>query len=202
MTGSIRRLTVTGEYFRLLTLLAEGTNIEAAQAQIGVLATSLAGLATIATGGAAAPLVDAVQALRSLIRHGRKRATRKNCGASYWTERQSWTRCWRALQEASGAMHASLVALPAKQAEGRLFDNKVARRAVLIQIRDTNMAVANYVALLGALREALTALAGAVRNPGSELALASLSTSSSNLLIQAQAAARALEILRASRGEP
>lgn len=203
LTAAVRRgLRVTGDYFRLLTVLADGTSIDAAQAQVGLLATSLTGLAAVATGGAAAPLAGAVPALQSLVRRWAESRNADELRRLVLDGAPEVDALLAELQAASGAMHATLIGLPAKAAEGALFDNKVARRAALMQIREANVAVANYVQLLGGLREELGTLVNAVRNPGSEMALASLSRSSANLLVQTQAAARVVEILRASGGAP
>jgi hypothetical protein len=48
----------------------------------------------------------------------------------------------------------------------------------------------------GGLRDALSALAAAVRSPDSPLALAALSRSADTLLIDAQAASRAIALIR------
>jgi hypothetical protein len=203
LTASIRHgLRVTGEYFKLLTVLAEGKNIDDAEAQVGLLATSLSGLAAIATGGTAAPLFGAVQALEPLVRQWAESRNMDELRRLVLDGAPKVDALLAELQAASSEMHESLIALPSKNAEGRLFDNKAARRAALMQIREANVAVANYVQLLGGLREALAALVAAVRAPGSSSALASLSNTSANLLIQAQASARAVEILRASQGTP
>jgi hypothetical protein len=68
LTASLRRgLRAVGDYFQLLTVLAEGRNIEEAKAQITAIAGSVAGLATLATAGAAAPLAGIVGELGPLI---------------------------------------------------------------------------------------------------------------------------------------
>jgi hypothetical protein len=75
-------------------------------------------------------------------------------------------------------------------------DEASARRNAILRIAGDNAAVADYVVLLGGLRDALSALAAAVRSPDSPLALAALSRSADTLLVDAQAASRAIALIR------
>ena len=198
LTTSLRRgLGLVGDYFKLLVTLAEGKNIDEAKGQIDAIAASVAGLVTVATGGTALPLAAIAKELDPLI--------------GQWAQAQNAEELRRlvlqgeplirseinALQSASTTMYETLTREPMRAARTTLADNAAARHAAFVQMAGYNISVADYVVLLNKLNDTLTALADAVRNPGSPLALSSLAAAADSALIQARAAAGAIALIKA-----
>lgn len=191
-----RGLEVVGQYFEVLTVLAEGRNIGEAKIQLQVLAGGIAGLAALTMGGAAIPLTAAVAALGPIVDEAARVQNSEELRRLVLEGADKVDALIAALQGSSGAMFKVLKAEPEAAAEGPLRENPAARRTELERIKGYQVALANYVVLLDQLRATLHALVAAVRAPGSAVSLASLSAASSNLLIQAEAARRAYAIVR------
>lgn len=195
LTASLRRgLRAVGDYFQLLTVLAEGRNIEEAKAQITAIAGSVAGLATLATAGAAAPLAGIVGELGPLIEQWAMARNAEELRRLVVQGEPKVDALLVTMQKASGEMYETLQRESVRTF--RTADEASARRNAILRIAGDNAAVADYVVLLGGLRDALSALAAAVRSPDSPLALAALSRSADTLLIDAQAASRAIALIR------
>jgi hypothetical protein len=202
LTASLRRgLRVTGGYFKLLTILAEGQGIDQAQAQISALASSVGAIAALGTGGAAAPIVGVVvSGLQPLVRRWAEAKDVAELRRLVLEGAPKVDELLEQLQASSNSIYRTLISQPSNAAEGPLRTDKAARRAVLLTMSVDVAMVANFVNLVTALREALAALVSAVREPGSGVTLEALSASSNELLVQAQTAVRSVEIIRASGG--
>ena len=197
LTDATRQgLNTVGAYFKLLTILAEGNNIADAQAQITTIGKSVSGLVALANPAAAAPIGPVIDALQIAVRQWAEAKNAEELRRLVLEGAPKVDALLVGLQSASDSMYETLIAQPSADATGPLLKNKPARRAVILQIRDENVAVANFVQLLQSLRGALAALVDAVRNPGSQMALASLSAKSNDLLVDAKAAMRVAEIIR------
>lgn len=198
LTAAVRRgLGVTGAYFRTLSVLAEGGDLEAAKAQLRVLSHSVAALATTATGGAAAPMGVAALALEPLVDRWALAESAAELRRLVAEGAPKLDELLAGMQEASAAMYRTLKTAPENAAEGALLENPGARRAALLQIAEYNVMVSNYVQLLGGLRDATRSLAAAALAPDSGVTLASLAATSQSLLTDAQVASRAIAVVRA-----
>lgn len=200
LTASLRRgMGLVGDYFKLLVMLAEGRPIEEAKGQVNALAGSVAGLITVATGGAALPLAALARQLGPLI-DGWGRAQNAEELRRLVLEGEPIVREQiAAMQAASTTVYETLTREPMRAVRTTLADNEAARRAAFAQMAEAQVLVADYVVLLDKLAQTLTALAAAVRNPGSPPTLASLAASADSALIQARAAEGAIAILKAGR---
>jgi len=199
LAGAVRQgLTVVGDYLDLLVLLADGGNIAEAQAQISVLTDSIAGIAALATGGAALPLVPVVEALQPLIENLARQRNAEELRRLVLDGAPRVDALLAQMEVSSSAIYESLVTGPSNEAEGRAFGDAAARRAIIAEMRAHEIAVGDFVWLVRSLRRELSRLAAAVRHPDSAVALGALGESSSRLLVDARAVARAAEILRAS----
>jgi hypothetical protein len=189
-----RGLKVVGDYFRVLDVLAEGRNIETAKAQLQVLAGSIAGLATVATGGGAAALAPVVGALGPVIDAAARAENAQELKRLVLEGADDVDQLISALQASGPAMFDVLKAAPRRAFN--MLEDPQAQRGELEKIAAYRVAVANYVVLLEQLRTTLKALVAAVRTPNSGATLGSLSAASTDLLLQAEAARRAYAALR------
>lgn len=200
LTSSVRRgLGIVGDYFKLLVILAEGRNIDEAKGQIKALSDSVAGIVAVATGGAGIPIAGVVNQLAPLI--------------GLWAEAKNAEELRRLvldgepivkslithLQSASAEMHETLTRTPMRAVRTTLSGNADARHTAFVQMEESQIALADYVVLLEKLKDTMTALAAAVRSPGSPLALSSLAASADSVLIETRAASGAIAIIRAGR---
>jgi hypothetical protein len=200
LTASIRRgLRVTGDYFKLLTILANGQGIDQAQAQISALVNSIGGIAALGTGGAAAPIIGVVvNGLQPLVRQWAEAKDMAELRRLVLEGAPKIDELLQQLEKSSSSIYRTLISQPRSAA--LRTDDKVARRSAILTISVDVAMVANFTNLIGALREALAALVGVVREPESGVTLEALSASSNELLVQAQAAVRTVEIIRARGG--
>jgi hypothetical protein len=203
LTAALRRgLRVTGDYFSTLTLLAEGGNVSEAKAQLTVLAQSVAGLATVATGGTAVPLVAIAQTLGPIVDEWARAESAEELRRLVTEGAPKIDALLQKMQDSATQIYETLKTAPENAAQEELLKNAAGRRAALLQMAEANVMVANYVQLLGGLRDAVRALAAAVRMPRSTATLASLAASSERLLSEAQAASRAVALIRARGTSP
>lgn len=197
LTAAVRRgLGVTGDYFRTLSFLAEGGDLETAKTQLRVLSRSVAALATAATSGAAAPMGAAALALEPLVDRWARAESAAELRRLVAEGAPKLDELLARMQDASTAMYRTLRTAPQNAAEGALLENPGARRAALLQIAEYNVMVSNFVQLLGGLRDATRSLAAAALAPDSGVTLASLAAASQSLLIDAQVASRAIAVVR------
>jgi hypothetical protein len=200
LTASVRRgLRVTGDYFKLLTILANGQGIDQALAQISALANSIGGIAALGTGGTAAPIIGVVvNGLQPLVRQWAEAKDMAELRRLVLEGAPKIDELLQQLEKSSSSIYRTLISQPRSTA--LRTDDKIARRSAILTISADVAMVANFVNLIGALREALAALIDVVRDPASGATLEALSASSNELLVQAQAAVRTVEIIRARGG--
>ncbi|WP_291298658.1 hypothetical protein [Elioraea sp.] len=200
LTASLRRgMGLVGDYFKLLVILAEGRNVDEAKGQINTLSASVAGLITVATGGAALPLAALARQLGPLLDRWGQAQNAEELRRLVLEGEPIVREQIKVMQAASTTVYETLTREPMRAARTTLADNDAARRGAFVQMAEAQVLVADYVVLLDKLADTLTALAAAVRSPGSPPALASLSASADSALIQARAAAGAIAILKAGR---
>lgn len=200
LTTSLRRaLGIVGDYFKLLAALAEGRNIDEAKAQINALAGSVAGVITVATGGAGLPIVAIADKLAPLIERWAEAKDAEELRRLVLEGEPIVKSLIVSLQSASSTMYETLTREPMRAVRTTLADNAAARHTAFVQMAESNTSLADYVVLLGKLNDTLSALAAAVRSPGSPLALSSLAASADSVLIQARAASGAIALIKAGR---
>lgn len=183
-------------YAAVLVLLAEGQNIEAARAELGMLATNLAGVAALFPGAAAAPALvgPALSALQPLI-DGAARA-------------QNATELRRLVIEAAPKVK-SLNAALRNGAEPLFHTIASGQREVIIEGGDPAAAVesidayrvafANWLILLELVDQANDQLVSTVANPSNAATLASLAELSARITTYADGARRALAVVRTGK---
>lgn len=196
-TAQFRRGVVTlKRYANVLVLLAENQNLEAARAELGMLAANLAGLATIVPGAQAAPgLVEPALALLQPLIDSAARA-------------QNAAELKRLVLDAAPKIKALNQALRGG-AEALFHTLSSGQRAIIVEGGDAVSAVAridayriafaNWLKLLGLVDEATDQLVAAVSNPENAATLASLAELSTNITTYAEGARRALAVFRAGR---
>jgi hypothetical protein len=200
LTTSLRRaLGIIGDYFKLLAALADGRNIEETKAQINSLATSVAGVVTLATGGTALPIVAIAGQLAPLIGQWAQAKDAEELRRLVLEGEPIVKSLIAELQKSSAAMYETLTREPMRATRTTLADNPEARHTAFVQMAESNILLADYVVLLGKLSDTLSALAAAVRSPGSPLALSSLAASADSVLIDARAASGAIALIKAGR---
>jgi hypothetical protein len=194
VTQQRRGLKVVGDYFRVLDILAEGRNIETAKAQLQMLAGSIAGLAAVATGGAAAALAPVAGELGQVIDAAARAENAQELRRLVLEGAEDVDRLILALEDSGPAIFDVLKAAP-RRAFNTLEDPQ-AQRGELEKIAAYRVAVANYVVLLEQLRATLKALVATVQTPDSSATLSSLLAVSTDLELQAEAVRRAYATLR------
>lgn len=180
-------------YAAVLVLLAEGQNLEAARAELGILATNLAGIVALVPGAAAAPAMvgPVLSALQPLI-DGAARA-------------HNAAELRRLVVEAAPAMKALNVAL--RHGAEPLFHTLIrGQREVIIEGGDPaaavnridayRVALANWLVLLELVDQAHDHLVATVSHPTNTATLASLAELSTRITAYAEGARRALAVIR------
>lgn len=190
-----RGLKVVGAYFDVLEILAEGRNIDEAKAQIQVLASDVAGLATLATGGASLAVGPIISALNPIIEAAARTQNAQELRRLVLEGAKPVEDLIVALKTSSPQIFTVLITESESAATGPLLENKPARRAELLKIVAYRVSVANYAVLLEQLRVAFRSLVSAVQSP-SRVTLSSLSATANELLIAAESVRRAYAILR------
>jgi hypothetical protein len=200
LTTSLRLgLGLAGDYFKLLVTLAEGKNVDEAQAEISALAVSVTGVIAVATGGAAAPLAGIAAELGPLTDQWAQARNAEELRRLVLEGEPLVKSVISNLRGASVTIYETLTREPMRAVRTTLADNPVARHTAFVQMAEFNTSVADYVILLDKLNDTLSALAAAARNPGSPLALSSLAAAAESTLIQARAAAGTIALIKAGR---
>ena len=199
-----RGLKVVGAYIDVLATLAEGRNVEEAKARIQTLAGNLGALAALAAGGPSLVAAPALAALGPVL----DRAARAENAEEL---RRIALEGEQPIDELIGALIASAEDIynvlidESRRAATDTFskNNDAAQKGEMLKISAYHVEVSNYVVLLEQLRATFRSLVAAVRAP-SHVTLASLTASTNDLLLEAQAVRRAYAILRrpAAAGAP
>ena len=194
-----RGLKVVGAYVDVLETLAEGRNIEEAKARIQTLASNVAALAALATGGAAAAVAPVISALGPILDAAAKAGNAEELRRLVLEGAQPVDDLIGRLIDSSKDIYTVLIDEPRRAATITFSQNKPAQRAEMLKIKALQVGVANYVVLLQQLRLTFSALVNVVRAP-TQITLSSLTASSNELLLQAESARRAYTILRRTPG--
>jgi hypothetical protein len=190
-----RGLKVIGSYIDVLETLVEGRNIDEAKAHIRTLALNVGSLAALATGGTSALVAPFITAIGPLIDAAARTENAEELRRLVLEGATPVDELIGRLIDSTPQIFTELIAESEAAATGPLLENKTARRAEVLKIGAYHVAVANYAVLLQQLRSTFAALVSAVRAP-SRVTLASLSASSTELLLQAESVRRAYAIIR------
>lgn len=183
-------------YADVLTLLAENRNLEATRAELAVLGGRLANLGALFPGGVAAPglVQPALSALSPLIDSAVK------------TQNAAETK--RLVLDAAPKVHAVNEALR-KSAEPVFQTLSSGPRANIVlggdprssiaKVEGYRVALANWLVLLSEIDQATNQLAVAIASPESMASMASLTEMSTSVAVSAEAARRALAVVRNGR---
>jgi hypothetical protein len=183
-------------YASVLVLLAEGRNVEAARAELGLLATNLAGLAALLPTARAAPALvgPALGALRPLV-EGAARA------ASAAELRRQALALGPRIKELTGELRAGAEplfrALTGRQCQ--LILDGADPSAAVARIDAYRVAFADWLVLLGLVDQAIDQLVAAMSTPGELASLSGLTELSSRITTYAEGSKRALAAMRALR---
>ncbi|MFO1068440.1 MAG: hypothetical protein U1E14_07950 [Geminicoccaceae bacterium] len=181
-------------YASVLVLLAEGQNIEAARAELGILATKLADVAALVPGAQAAPglVTPLLGALGPLIDD----AARAQNAAEL---RRLVLALAPQIHELNAKLRAGaepLFRTLTEQQRGVFIAGGDANAAIA-QIDAYRVAFANWLVLLDLVDQATDQLTDAVATPGNVATLASLAELSTRITTYAEGSRRALAVLRA-----
>jgi len=190
-----RGLRVVGAYVDVLEVLAEGRNIEEAKARLQTLASNVAALAALASGGAAVAVAPVLSALGPILDAAAQASNADELRRLVLEGAQPVDDLIGKLIDSSGGMYQVLIEEPRRAATNTFSQNKEAQRAEIVKIAGLQVAMANYVVLLEQLRITFAALVAMVRSP-SRITLASVTASSNELILEAEAARRAYALIR------
>jgi hypothetical protein len=197
-TAAFRRsLAAVGDYTHVLLILAEGRNLEAAQAQLQSLAVNVGGALELAggtgLGPAAAALSSALQPVLDLAaKHGNAKELRRNV--------QQVSPQVVAVIEQLRATAPELFTTLTEQSLARFRRDGLANAEIARlesrRIETYRVAVSNYVVLLDQYQALLTSLVQAYDVEGRPVTLAGLGERSAELSAQADAWRRTFSALR------
>lgn len=188
--GTIKR------YANVLIILAENQNVDAARAELGILAANLAGVAALVPGAAGAPALAGplLAALQPLI-DGAARA--QNAAELKRLVIEAAPK----VKELNEALRMGAEPLFHTIASGQrqiIVDGGDAQAAI-VRIQAYRVAFANWLKLLGLVDQATDQLVAAVSSPGNTASLASLVELSTNITTYAEGARRALAVFRSGK---
>lgn len=188
-------LHVVERYAEVLSILAEGRNLEQALGQVEALGQDVGGLLALA-GGAPLAIAPALSALRPLLEHVARQANAEEARRLILEGTPRVTALIAALRESAPAVFGTLVEAPAARlpqpaaAQGSLSADIVA------QVEARRLAVSQYVVLLERLQVAWDSTVVAARSPD-QGRLATLVARTAELRTDAEAVRRGLAALRA-----
>jgi hypothetical protein len=194
-----RGLKVVGAYIDILESLAEGRNIEETKARIQTLASNVAALAAVATGGTAVVVAPFISALGPILDAAGKAANAEELRRLALEGAQPVDDLIGRLIASTKDIYTVLIDEPRRAATITFSQNKPAQYGELLKIKAVQVGLANYVVLLEQLRLTFAALVNVVRTP-SAITLSSLTASTNEVLLQAESARRAYAILRHAPG--
>ena len=190
-----RGLKVVGAYIDVLVILAEGKNIDEAKARIQILATNVAGLAGLFTGGISTVAAPVVKALDPIIERAARAQNAEELRRIVLEGEKPIDELLVSLIDSSREIYILLIDESRTAATRTHTQNKPAQRAEMLKIAAYHVETLNYVVLLRQLRVTFAALATVVREP-SPVTLASLNASSNELLLTSESVRRAYAIFR------
>ncbi len=197
-------VAAVGSYASLLSMLAEGGNLEAARAQIAQLGGNLAAVGALVGGnaqltGLVGPVIGALQPVIDQLGKAKNEEELRQLVLDNAPKVEALL---DGLRKAAPPMYETLIAVARETYSLNASSNPAVARAAVVQIEGYRILVANYVVLLDRLGVAFERLLVAVRNPDNRVTLAVAAELSTDVAAQADAARRALAIVRAGGVPP
>jgi hypothetical protein len=198
VTATFRRsLAAVESYTNVLLILAEGRNLEAAQAEVQGLSANVGGLLDMARPGAGVLLTGVTEALKPLLEIAAKNANAKELTRNVKRVAPDAKAVIRQLRLAAPEMFTTLT----QQSLSTLTSLKTPPSAEIAKIEDKRIsayriAVSNYVVLLGRYEELLDQLVDSYDAEGKVITLSGLLQRSTDLSAQADAWRRTYSALR------
>jgi hypothetical protein len=183
-------------YATVLVLLAEGQNIEAARAELGLFASNIAGVATLIPGGAAAPamLGSIMVALQPLIDNAARAQNAAELRSLVVKAAPIIAELNASLRAGAQPLFYILVAR-----ERQVIINGGDAAAAIERIDAFRVAVANWLVLLDLVGQASGQLAAMVVAEPDASTLAGLTELSTRITNYAEGARRTLAVIRAGQ---
>lgn len=205
-TGAFRRaLRSVGDYTQLLVILADGSNIDAAQAQLHTLAANLGSALASAGSMTGAPAAGVGPALSGLVAAveplTRRVATRNNLDELRRVVLQESPKVETvitALRDSAPVLFDTVTERSMARLSGVGLDNAEVAAAEIARIEAYRATVSIYVVLLDQYRELLHELVAVYHTPQQPLTLAVLAQRSAELSAGADAWRRTIANLRAA----
>ena len=197
-TATFRRsIAAIQGYTNVLLILAEGRNIEAAQAEVQSLVSNVGGVLEIAgAGGSASALKVFTDAVKPLLDIAAKRANAKELARNVKNVSPQAIAVITKLRESAPKLFDMLVELPLDRFSTIGLTNAEVAAAEAARIKSYRAAVSNYVVLLDQYERLLGQLVSAYDTEGKTLTLAGLVEQSAQLSAQADAWRRTYSALR------
>jgi len=188
--GSLKR------YSTVLVLLAENQNVDAARAELGILATNLAGVAALIPGAEAAPAVvgPALAALGPLIDDAARAKNAEELRRLVLEAAPTIKKLNAALRNGADPLFHTV-----SRGEREIIIEGGDAAAAVARVDAYRVAFANWLVLLALVDQATDELVAALANPANAATLASLAELSTRITIYAEGARRALAIVRAGK---
>jgi hypothetical protein len=187
-------LSVIERYADLLSMLAEGRNVEDAVGQIDALGKNVTGLLAV-VGVAGAPIGAALGALQPILESAARQANAKEARRLILEGAPIVTKLIAALRQGAPAVFNTLIEAPANRL--LKLEDKVAMAGEVSRVEAYRTAVANYVVLLGKLQDAWDLTVAVANAPPGQVRLVSLVQQTSELKADAEAARKVFAVLRA-----
>ena len=196
-TASMRgALLVIERYADVLSALAEGRNVEGAVGQLDALAKNVTGLL-----GIAGEIAPALSALQPILESAAKQANAAEAKRLILEGAPKVTALIAALRRAVPAMFKTLIEAPDARLTSAAASDPALAAVDVVRIDAYRTTVANYVVLLGKMQTAWDLTVAAANSPPGVGRLAALIQQTAELKGDAEAARKALAILR-SGGAP
>lgn len=190
-------LAATGDYTRLLVILAEDRNLDEAMGQLASLASHLGQAAASAGAAGAGPLLNGLlQAFSPVLEQAGRRANTQELKRLVVQESPKVQALVAQLRSQSDAFFKTLSEAPMARYNLAL-DNVESSRNEAAKVEAYRVAVSNYVVLLDQYKDLLGYLVQVYEAPRGSLTLAELNARSARLSAQAEAWRRSLAGLRA-----
>jgi hypothetical protein len=184
-------------YAAVLVLLAENQNVEAARAELGILAANVTGVVALIPGAQAgtALISPSLTALQPLI----DSAVRAQNAAEL---RLLVVNASPKIKELNAALRSSIDPMFHATASGDreiIIGGQVDPAAAVDRIDAYRVSFANWLMLLGLVDQATDQLAAAVSNPSNAVSLGSLAELSTRITTYAEGTRRALAVFRTDK---
>ena len=186
-------LAVIERYANVLSLLADGRNIDGAIGEVDALGQEVSGLLAVA-GVAEQPIGAALTALQPILASAARQANAAEARRLILEGAPKLSALLAALHSSAPAMFDTLIEASAQRAV--LLESPIPIATELARIEAYRVAVANYVVLLVQLQSAWEATVTAANALKGEAGIASLIAQTAALRSNAEAARRVFAVLR------